>query len=199
MTGRCCQHSHGPREGASRAGWVGDFAAASSCPSEQAERLRVSRSWAGHIKLQQHLSADSYQVCRFQLIRYGNASLPADDTDSSPAAPSIFEWATCCAFMSYWGVVNGIVELSAAYLCHAHPADWLQPCPDTIDGPWLPAFLISLLSLVCSALLSDLSMYCYDLCNESAHGSKTCRCFVRSCVEHTAGSGQPALLRRHSP
>lgn len=82
------------------------------------------------------------------------ASLPADNAGHSPAAyhETILGWAYCCGVASFLGFYNSSLELAVAYKCHAHPSDWLQPCPDAINGPWLPAILVSLLSLVCCAL-----------------------------------------------
>ena len=85
------------------------------------------------------------------------ASDPADDAGRRARRDSILGLAMCCGTASFLGWFNGGLELYGAYACRAHPSNWLQPCPDAINGPWLPAILVSLLSHVCCALLPGLS------------------------------------------
>ena len=58
---------------------------------------------------------------------------------------------TCLAAGGTFGVLGlfyALMGLGAALACHAHPSDFVQPCEDTLNGPWLPAAIIQLLSLI---------------------------------------------------
>lgn len=105
--------------------------------------LDSSRSWAvdrkHSTKVWQALTMSS-----FDLEPYRRQA----DTQSCPAEPGPAIVLFGVGAFSALGLFYGFVGLETALSCHAHPSDWLQPCPDTINGPWLPAAIIGLLSLI---------------------------------------------------
>ncbi len=71
---------------------------------------------------------------------------PGGTDGCSPAEPKAVLAVISCGCFSFLGFFYGFTGLLAAQACRAHPSDWVQPCPDTITGPLLPAAIIGLLS-----------------------------------------------------